>query len=44
VGVALGKGTLSGTVMSEIRSNVTQDRAVFGLSGTVARPALKRGG
>jgi DNA-binding transcriptional ArsR family regulator len=44
VGVALGTGTLSGTVTSEIRSNITQDRAVFGLSGTVARPALKRGG
>ncbi len=44
VGVAFGKGTLSGTVTAEIRSNVAQDRAVFGLSGTVARPTLKRGG
>jgi hypothetical protein len=44
IGIALGTGTLSGTVTAEIRSNVAQDRAVFGLSGTVARPALKRGG
>jgi hypothetical protein len=44
VGIALGKGTLSGSVTAEIRSNVAQDRAVFGLSGTVARPTLKRGG
>jgi hypothetical protein len=44
VGVALSKGTLSGSVTAEIRSNVAQDRAVFGLGGTVARPSLKRGG
>ena len=44
VSVATGKGALSGTVTAEIKSNVAQDRAVFGLSGTVARPTLKRGG
>lgn len=44
VSVGFGKGTLGGTVTAEIRSNVAQDRAVFSLSGTVARPALKRGG
>jgi hypothetical protein len=42
--VATDKGALSGTLTAEIRSNVAQDRAVFGLSGTVARPVLKRGG
>jgi hypothetical protein len=44
VGVASSTGNLSGTINSEIRSNVAQDRAVFGLSGNVARPVLKRGG
>lgn len=44
VGVASATGNLSGTINSEIRSNVAQDRAVFGLSGNVARPVLKRGG
>jgi hypothetical protein len=44
VSVAAGKGALSGTVNAEIRSNVVQDRAVFSLGGTVARPVLKRGG
>ena len=34
---------VAGNVNAEIRSNVAQDRAVFSLSGTVARPALKRG-
>jgi hypothetical protein len=43
VSVSYGKGVVSGGVNSEIRSNVAQDRAVFTLSGTVARPALKRG-
>jgi uncharacterized protein involved in outer membrane biogenesis len=44
VGVASANGNLSGSINSEIRSNVAQDRAQFGLSGTVARPILKRGG
>ena len=43
LGVTLGKGALSGTVNAELRSKVAQDRAVFSLSGTVARPVLKRG-
>ena len=42
--VTYGKGALNGTLTSEIRSKVAQDRAVFAVSGTVARPALKRGG
>ena len=42
--VTYGKGALNGTLTSEIRSKVAQDRAVFVVSGTVARPALKRGG
>jgi hypothetical protein len=37
-------GALSGTVGSEIRSTVAQDRALFAVSGNVARPVLKRGG
>lgn len=44
VSVATDGGALSGTLIAEIRSNVAQDRAVFGLSGTAARPVLKRGG
>ena len=43
VSVNYGKATVGGGVNAEIRSNVAQDRAVFTLSGTVARPALKRG-
>ncbi len=37
-------GALSGTVGSELRSTVAQDRAQFAVSGTVARPVFKRGG
>jgi hypothetical protein len=44
VNVAYGKDSLGGTVTAEIRSNVAQDRAVFALSGSVARPVLRRGG
>jgi hypothetical protein len=43
IGVNYKSSTVSGNVNAEIRSNVAQDRAVFSLSGTVARPALKRG-
>jgi AsmA-like C-terminal region len=39
-----GGGAISGTVGSEIRSSVAQDRAQFSVSGTVARPVFKRGG
>jgi hypothetical protein len=28
----------------ELRSNIAQDRGAFGVSGTVARPMLRRGG
>ena len=42
--VTYGTGVLNGTLNSEIRSKVAQDRAVFAVSGTVARPLLKRGG
>jgi len=41
--VTYGTGALNGTLTSEIRSKVAQDRAVFAVSGTVARPSLKRG-
>ncbi|MFN7219482.1 MAG: AsmA-like C-terminal region-containing protein, partial [Burkholderiales bacterium] len=44
VGIVANSGALSGNVQAEIRSNVAQDRANFSVSGTVARPALKRGG
>ncbi|MBL8524741.1 MAG: hypothetical protein JNN20_13705 [Betaproteobacteria bacterium] len=44
VNVAIKDSTLSGTVNSEIRSNVAQDRGAFTVTGKVARPALKRGG
>ena len=37
-------GAVSGRLAVEIRSNVAQDRATFGVSGTVARPVLRRGG
>ena len=43
VDIAAG-GNLNGRVAVEIRSNVAQDRALFGLSGTAARPVLRRGG
>ena len=43
IGVNYKSSNVSGNVNAEIRSNVAQDRAVFSLSGTVARPALKRG-
>ncbi len=44
VSVVYSTGALSGSVGSEIRSNVAQDRAIFSVSGNVARPVLKRGG
>ncbi len=44
VSVVNGSGALSGTINSEIRSSVAQDRAVFTISGNVARPLLKRPG
>jgi AsmA-like C-terminal region len=44
VSVVNGSGALSGTINSEIRSTVAQDRAVFTISGNVARPLLKRPG
>ena len=44
VGIVANSGALTGNVQAEIRSNVAQDRANFSVSGTVARPALKRGG
>jgi hypothetical protein len=37
-------GTLSGRLSVEIRSNVAQDRGSFSVSGTVAKPILRRGG
>jgi hypothetical protein len=37
-------GQLSGRVSVEIRSNVAQDRGAFAVSGTVAKPVLRRGG
>jgi hypothetical protein len=39
-----GSGQLSGRVTVEIRSNVAQDRGAFAVSGTVAKPILRRGG
>ncbi len=42
IGVAFGKGNLTGAVNAEIRSSVAQDRALFSVGGTVARPNLKR--
>ena len=35
---------LSGHASLEIRSQVAQDRGAFNISGTVARPVIKRGG
>jgi uncharacterized protein involved in outer membrane biogenesis len=37
-------GALSGHLALEIRSQVAQDRGAFTVSGTVARPIIKRGG
>ncbi len=37
-------GGLSGRLALEIRSQVAQDRGAFAVSGTVARPIIKRGG
>ncbi|HUJ01075.1 MAG TPA: hypothetical protein VLY46_12615 [Usitatibacter sp.] len=37
-------GGLSGHLALEIRSQVAQDRGAFSVSGTVARPIIKRGG
>ncbi|QJR15799.1 AsmA-like C-terminal region-containing protein [Usitatibacter palustris] len=38
------KSGLSGRVSLEIRSNVAQDRGAFVVSGTVAKPSIRRGG
>jgi hypothetical protein len=51
-GVLRGNGTvdidaksgLAGRVALEIRSQVAQDRGAFNVSGTVARPIIRRGG
>ena len=43
VNVVLANSTLSGSVNSEIRSSVAQDRAAFSVGGKVSRPALRRG-
>ena len=43
INVVNSTGALSGAVGAEIRSNVAQDRAIFAVSGNVARPSLKRG-
>src|SRR5450631_2229434 len=37
-------GALAGHANLEIRSQVAQDRGAFNVSGTVARPVIKRGG
>ncbi len=37
-------GALSGRLSVEIRSNVAQDRGAFAVSGSVAKPILRRGG
>ncbi|PWB59658.1 MAG: hypothetical protein C3F16_11695 [Betaproteobacteria bacterium] len=37
-------GALSGRLSVEIRSNVAQDRGGFAVSGSVAKPILRRGG
>ena len=37
-------GALSGRLSLEIRSQVAQDRGAFAITGTVARPIIKRGG
>ena len=44
-GIDIGANSaLSGRLSVEIRSNVAQDRGGFNVSGTVARPFLRRGG
>jgi uncharacterized protein involved in outer membrane biogenesis len=44
-GIDIGaNGALSGRIGVEIRSNVAQDRGSFAVTGTVAKPLLKRGG
>ncbi len=43
VNVVMANSTLSGSVNSEIRSSVAQDRAAFSVGGKVSRPALRRG-
>ena len=43
--VDVGNGSaLSGRLSLEIRSQVAQDRGAFAITGTVARPIIKRGG
>jgi uncharacterized protein involved in outer membrane biogenesis len=37
-------GALSGRLSVEIRSNVAQDRGSFAVTGSVAKPILRRGG
>ena len=37
-------GALGGRLLVEIRSNVAQDRGAFAVTGTVAKPILRRGG
>jgi hypothetical protein len=37
-------GAMSGRLAVELRSNIAQDRGAFAVSGTVARPILRRGG
>jgi hypothetical protein len=44
-GVEIGANSgLAGHLALEIRSQVAQDRGAFTVSGTVARPIIKRGG
>jgi len=43
IDIAAG-GALSGRLAVELRSNIAQDRGAFSVSGTVARPILRRGG
>jgi hypothetical protein len=44
-GIDIGaNGALSGRLSVEIRSNVAQDRGSFAVSGSVAKPVLRRGG
>ncbi len=37
-------GALSGRLTVEIRATVAQDRGVFAVSGSVAKPIMRRGG
>jgi hypothetical protein len=44
-GIDIGaNGALGGRLTVEIRSNVAQDRGAFAVTGTVAKPILRRGG